>query len=90
MPIIEVLREFSGAGETDAVLQNVWKRLEKLLNATDKALMPSGEPRWRLQARFERKNMELEGLLKSDSARGWWELSEKGRSYRGVESPHLF
>ena len=35
--------------------------------------------RWRKSANWERLNMVHEELLKSNSKRGWWEISEKGR-----------
>lgn len=81
MAIIEALKELGGGGSTDAVLPTVEKRMRDKLRPADREAMRTGEPRWRLQARFERKNMELEGLLIPKTARGWWELSEKGQNY---------
>jgi len=58
----------------------MFKKIENRLKPIDKELMEnSGEPRWRLNARWERKNMVLEGLLKADSPHGLWELTEKGK-----------
>jgi len=34
--------------------------------------------RWETNTRFARKHLVDEGLLKSDSRHGWWELTEKG------------
>jgi restriction system protein len=38
-----------------------------------------GQPRWRNAARWERNSMVEEGLLKSDSPWGIWEITEAGR-----------
>jgi restriction system protein len=54
------------------------------LKPVDLALMENGgEERWRLYARFERKNMLQDGLLKADSPHGVWELTDKGRKFAG-------
>jgi len=84
LPIADSLRELSGRAPADDVLKSVLKKVESALRPVDLELMENGgEPRWRLQARFERKNMVMDGLLKSDSAHGWWELTQKGRQYQG-------
>jgi hypothetical protein len=84
LPIADCLRERGGSAQADDVLKGVLKRVESELRPVDLELMENGgEPRWRLQARFERKNMVMDGLLKSDSAHGWWELTEKGLQYQG-------
>ena len=36
---------------------------------------------WKNEVRWERQNMVNEGLLKSDSHRGEWEITDKGRKY---------
>ncbi len=67
----------------DDVLKLVFKKVEAMLKPIDLELMEnSGEQRWRLNARFERKNMALDGLLKQDSPHGVWELTEKGKTSR--------
>lgn len=38
-------------------------------------------PRWRNAAQWARNSMVNEGLLKSGSPRGVWEITEKGREY---------
>ena len=82
LPIAESLNELGGGAVADDALKGVLKRLESRLKVVDRELMEnSGEPRWRLQARFERKNMVLDGLLRADSEHGWWELTERGRQW---------
>lgn len=83
LPIVETLREFQGSAVADDVLKRVFKKIKGVLKPIDLELMEnSGEERWRLNARFERKNMAIDGLLKSDSPHGVWELTDKGRNYR--------
>ena len=80
LPIVESLLELHGSAMADEVLQGVFRKVKSKLKPIDQELMENGgEPRWRLQARFERKNMVLDGLLKSDSQHGLWELTDKGR-----------
>ncbi len=79
-PIVGALLELGGSAKADDVLGKVYERVQHKLRPADREKMKSGEPRWRLQARFERKNMEMAGLLKPKSPRGWWELTEKGRT----------
>jgi hypothetical protein len=75
-PIRCVLQSLGGAGHADDVLKKVEAQMRATLNQADYELMPnSAEPRWRLQARFERKNMELDGIIKKSTKRGWWELN---------------
>ena len=52
--------------------------MKRQLSEFDHSEISTGEQRWRVYARWERKNMELEGLLKGP--RGIWEITEKGRA----------
>ncbi|MCX7778606.1 MAG: winged helix-turn-helix domain-containing protein, partial [Armatimonadetes bacterium] len=62
----------------EEVLDQVEKMVRPHLQSFDFRPVSSGEPRWRNKARWERFNMVLEGLLRDDSPRGIWELTEKG------------
>ena len=79
MPILNVLAGLGGRGFAADVLTRVENQMTGRLTALDRQLLPSGgQLRWRKQADFERLAMVREGLLKSDSPRGMWELTEKG------------
>jgi hypothetical protein len=79
IPIAKSLLEMKGAGETNKVLDAVYVKMKNKLMPVDLELKDkTGEARWRLQARWERKNMALDGLLKADSPYGVWELTPKG------------
>lgn len=49
-------------------------------------LASNGEPRWQKSTNWARFNMVEDGLLKSDSPRGIWEISEEGRSRLGSKT----
>jgi restriction system protein len=44
-------------------------------------LISPDNPRWRNAAQWARNSMVNEGLLKKDSPRGVWEISDKGKQY---------
>ena len=80
-PILEVLAEMGGAGETGEVLDRVGRKMKGLLKDVDFDPLASGpdNPRWRNAAQWARNAMVREGLLKADSPRGVWQISDKGR-----------
>lgn len=80
-PILEALVELGGRAETSKVLDLVEKKMQGILNDYDRRPLPSDPTtiRWRNTAQWCRNTMAQEGLLKSDSPRGIWEISERGR-----------
>jgi hypothetical protein len=82
LPILEALVEMGGRGRVNDVLARVEKKIEDRLKRGDYEKVSTGEFRWRNNARGERASMAREGLLKpmSGSARGYWEITEKGRN----------
>jgi len=80
-PILEVLAEMGGSGETGEVLDRVGRKMKGLLKDVDFDPLASGpdNPRWRNAAQWARNAMVREGLLKADSPRGVWQISDKGR-----------
>ncbi len=77
--ILKDLEEKGGEGHAKDVLEGVYKKMKPTLKPADHEKLPSGEVRWRKGVQWERKKMVDDGLLKSESPRGVWELSEKGR-----------
>jgi hypothetical protein len=75
---MQVLYEMGGSGKTAEVLDRVKEILGDKLTDADYATMKHGEIRWRNSAQWERNDMVEEGLLKKNSPRGVWELTEKG------------
>jgi hypothetical protein len=78
-PILEALYELGGSASVGDVLEVVEKKMKPLLNEVDYQKLPSGvDIRWRNTAMWERFRLVKEGLLKSESPDGIWELSDKG------------
>ena len=81
-PILEALVERGGSAPMKDVLDAVGKKLAGTLNEYDRQRLSSGpahEIRWRNTAEWCRNKMARDGLLKTDSPRGVWEISDKGR-----------
>ena len=75
-PILEALNELGGSGPVDHVLEMVEKKMKPVLNEVDYQKLPSGvDIRWRNAAMWERFNLVKDGLLKSGSPTGVWELA---------------
>jgi hypothetical protein len=80
LPILEALVEIGGAGPVAEVMRIVQEKAKSFLTPVDYDKVPSGYVRWRNNAMWERKKMVDEGLLKSDSPHGYWEITDKGRA----------
>lgn len=78
-PILEALQELGGSARMHEVLKLVENRMKTLLGPIDNEKVPSGTSvRWKNTAQWARYDLVKEGLLKSDSPSGVWELSDKG------------
>jgi len=81
-PILQALEDLGGSGYVNEVLDFVYKKMKNFLVPVDLEEIPSvRQKRWRNTAMWERSHMIKDGLLKSDSPRGIWEISEKGKKY---------
>ena len=82
VPILQVLSEMGGAGKVAEVLERVGKLMKPILKEVDYDPLASGpdNPRWRNAGQWARNSMVREGLLKADSPRGVWEITEAGRA----------
>ncbi|MFA4987869.1 MAG: winged helix-turn-helix domain-containing protein, partial [Candidatus Brocadiia bacterium] len=82
LPLLQVLNELGGAGRANQVAELVGRKMQASLNDVDfKPLPSSGVPRWRNTVCWARDSMVRNGLLKSDSRKGIWEISQEGRDY---------
>jgi len=81
-PILRVLAEMGGSGRIGDVLERVGQIMKPVLKEVDYDPLASDPdlPRWRNAAQWARATMVKEGLLKADSPRGVWEISDKGRA----------
>jgi hypothetical protein len=83
IPILQVLDRMGGKGEVKDVLEEVKKIMEPKLKPADYEPLNSNsnELRWRRSAQWARFDMVKQGLLRADSPRGVWEMTEEGRIY---------
>jgi len=81
LPLLRVLDQMGGSGKVAEVLDRVGKAMKPILKSVDYDPLASdpADPRWRNAAQWARNSMIHEGLLKADSPRGVWEISDKGR-----------
>lgn len=89
-PILEVLQSMGGGGKVAEVLDKVKLVMKKVLKDVDHQPLASGpdNPRWRNAAQWARNSMIKEGLLKADSPRGVWEISDKGHQTLNDPAKH--
>jgi len=82
-PILIALVELGGRAPIGDVLALVEKEMQGILNEHDYQPLPSdaGSLRWRNTAQWCRNTLVQEGLMKSDSQRGIWEISDAGRRW---------
>lgn len=80
-PILKVLVVKGGSAHMSDVLVEVEQLMKSVLKPIDHEPLRSqpDAPRWRNTAQWERDTMVKEGLLKSNSPRGVWEITEAGR-----------
>jgi restriction system protein len=80
-PILKVLESFGGSGKVSGVLEKVEQLMKGTLKDVDYVPLTSDPdmPRWRNTGQWARYSMVKEGLLKSNSPRGTWEISDQGR-----------
>lgn len=81
-PILQVLDKMGGSGKVADVLERVGEIAKPMLKDVDFEPLASdpSNPRWRNTAQWARNSMIRDGLLKADSPRGVWEITEKGRA----------
>ena len=74
-PIVEVLREIGGRGKAKDILKGVRRRMAEELRPADYEHLKNGQEKWMNKAQWARQQLKEEGVLKSDSEHGWWELA---------------
>jgi restriction system protein len=90
-PILMVLERMGGSGKVGDVLENVRHIMKPVLKDVDYEPLASSpdNPRWRNAGQWARNSMVKEGLLKADSPRGVWEITDAGRrALAGNEKAH--
>lgn len=78
--ILEALIELRGKGKVNEILEKVEIKMKEVLKPVDYEKLPSGVMiRWQNTAQWERYIMVQDGLLRSDSPKGIWEITEEGK-----------
>lgn len=81
-PILESLKDLGGAAHKSEVLAHVQRRMKETLREVDfKPVHSSNEPRWRNTAAWARNTLVEKGLMRKDSRRGIWEISDSGMRF---------
>jgi hypothetical protein len=82
-PILTTLVETGGRAKLAEVLLAVEKKMKGVLKKVDYQPLASDQdmPRWRNTAQWARNTMVKDGLLKGDSPRGIWEISDAGKAW---------
>jgi len=82
-PILEALVELGGSAPIGDVLKRVEAKMKNVLNEFDWQPLPSSPDsiRWKNTAQWCRNTLVREGLMKSDSPYGIWEISDTGRKW---------
>lgn len=78
-PLLASLRELGGVAPSRSVVELVGQKLSRQLTELDKEALTSGAIRWENRVQFVRLKLIDRGLMKKDTPRGVWELTEKGR-----------
>jgi len=87
-PILEALQKLGGSASVDQVLNLVLQIMKPVLRDVDYEPLASTPdmPRWKNAAQWARHSMVKEGLLRNDSPRGVWQISDAGVRFLQSES----
>jgi restriction system protein len=82
IPILKALVEKGGKAEQKEVFDIIEQKMRLKFGNLDIEILRDGyTKRWQKNAAFQRLRMVKEGFLKSNSPRGLWEITEKGRKF---------
>jgi hypothetical protein len=81
IPLLEALVEMGGSGKISDICDRVGAKMKNRLMPGDYEKFSGGEVRWENAVAWIRNKLKDEGLLRSDSPRGVWEISDEGRTY---------
>jgi len=88
LPILRALEELGGRAQMQQVIEKIAEVMKDQFREVDHQPLKSdpGRPRWNNTAQWARNKMVNDGLLRSNSPRGVWELTENGRKYMNAKS----
>ena len=77
-PLLESISELGGSAPMQDVINLVEHKMRHRLTKHDQEIINNGRRRWDNSVRWLRQGLCDEGLLKKNSPRGIWELTDKG------------
>lgn len=80
-PILGTLVERGGRASRTEIHKIVERKMGSRLKPSDYEPNRDGTAKWAKQVDYQRLAMVHEGLLKSDSPRGTWEITDQGRAW---------
>ena len=82
-PILEALQALGGSAQVSEILDCVFQKMRGILQEVDYEPLASNPemPRWKKTAQWARYTMVKRGLLRSNSPRGVWEITDSGMQY---------
>ncbi len=82
-PILESLVELGGSAKNEDVLRKVESKMKSVFKPSDLKMLPSNHRviRWKNTACWCRYKLVQEGLMKSNSPTGVWEIAEAGKRW---------
>jgi hypothetical protein len=81
-PILRVLVRQGGRAKRKRVTDQVGEDMKAVLKPADYGKLPkSGDMRWRNRVQWQASNMRKSGLMRKDSPRGIWEITDEGRKW---------
>jgi len=82
IPILEAILENGGKATQSEAFEIIEQKMGEQFNNLDLAILEDGyTKRWQKNAAWQRYTMVKNGLLKSNSPRGVWETTEKGKKF---------
>ncbi|MCS7001070.1 MAG: hypothetical protein RML15_09030 [Bacteroidota bacterium] len=79
--ILQALLELGGSAKMNQAIDRVYLLMKDKLKPGDFVHTLSGREKWWSNVQGEKNTMKIEGLLRSDSPWGIWEISDEGRRY---------
>jgi hypothetical protein len=86
LPILRVLHQHGGRAPASEVIDEVGGIVADRLTPLDRDTLSTGGLRWQKRVQFSRLRLVERGLVKRDSPRGVWEISDDGRRALSVGS----
>ena len=78
-PILKVLDSQGGRAPAREVISQVGEIVDGQLTALDREHLQTGDLRWQKRVQFTRLRLVERGLVRKDSPRGVWEITDEGR-----------